>query len=540
MTIATGSVTTCLAGLSSAQTHAPAAFRLVRTRTRLVGVVVACALGWIIGAVKLVPAHGQDTRQVTEPKMPPSCSVLTARLDSRGSSLPDLDESKPDTSRIQQAMNRCKAGQAVELKAHAMHDAFLTGPLTLRRGVTLLVDRGVILFGSRNPRDYDVEPGLCGTITEKKYPYTQGISGHGCKPLIGGTDVADAAVMGDGIIDGRRGAKLLGEDITWEDLAEDSIKGWPSEYQSWARGVGKVPDPITAPPKVVGLQNNPRMIGLVGCDNFILYRIQLRNSPNFAVSYAGGNGFTVWGVVINQPKDALNGDGINLGQPWPEVATPTTNVTITHSYIYAGDDNLAIKSRTGSHTSNVTVSHNHFYAGHGIGTGSSTSGGISNVRISDLSLDGTSTGVNMKSSIKLGGLVKDVEFSDLCIRGSGSPISIGTHSGSSGHHEVDAAESNKPPQYSEIRLSNILIEGPGRVSIDGLDAAHRLGIVLHNVMAESPAAIRTTADHADITLDGTNLSLAGADVAIAGAPSAGAAINCAGRFVPFPVPISGQ
>ncbi len=200
---------------------------------------------------------------------------------------------------------------------------------------------------------------------------------------------------------------------------------------------------------------------LAHCDNFTLYRIQLRNSPNFAVSYAGGNGFTVWGVVINQAKDALNGDGINLGQPWPEVSTPTTNVTITHSYIYAGDDNLAIKSRTGSHTDHVSVLHNHFYAGHGVGTGSSTSGGISNVRISDLTLDGTSTGINMKSNDKLGGLVHDVEFNDMCIRGSGSPISIGTHSGSTGHHEVDATESNKPPQYTDIRLSNILIEGGG-------------------------------------------------------------------------------
>ena len=359
-------------------------------------------------------AQGQDTRTVTEPKIPPSCTVLTARLASVntaiGSTLADSDEGKPDTLRIQQAMDHCKAGQAVELKPGEDKDAFLAGPLELRRGVTLLVDKGVILFGSRNPRDYDVAPGLCGTVTEKKYPYTQGISGHACKPLIGGKDVADAAVMGDGIIDGRRGFKLLGQENTWEDLAEQSIMGWPQEYTRWARGVGKVPVAMTAPPKVVGLQNNPRMIILAHCDNFTLYRIQLRNSPNFAVSYAGGNGFTVWGVVINSAKDALNGDGINLGQPWPEVATPTTNVTITHSYIYAGDDNLAVKSRTGSPTTNVSVIHNHFYAGHGIGTGSSTSGGISHVRVSDLTLDGTSTGINMKSNDKLGGLVKDVEF----------------------------------------------------------------------------------------------------------------------------------
>jgi polygalacturonase len=483
-------------------------------------------------------AHAQDARRVTEPKIPPSCAVLTAVQASYGTDLPDLDESKPDTARIQEAMDHCKRGHAVELRTAGTNDAFLTGPLELRSGVTLLIDKGVTVFGSRNPRDYDVQPALCGTITEKKYPYTQGISGHGCKPLIGGTNVADAAIMGNGIIDGRRNAKMLGQDITWEDLAEESIKGWPSEYLSWARGVGKTPVPNSTPPKVVGLQNNPRMIGLTGCENFIMYRIQLRNSPNFAVSYAGGNGFTVWGVVINQPKDALNGDGINIGQPWPEVSTPTTNVTITHTYIYAGDDNLAIKSRTGSLTSHVSVLDNHFYAGHGIGTGSSTSGGIADVRVSGLTLDGTATGIHMKSNDKLGGLVRDVEFDDICIRGSGNPISIGTHSGSTGHHEVDAAESNKPPQYLDIRLSNILIEGPGRVSIDGLDAAHRVGVSLHNVVAQHSDAVRATADHANITLERSNVALAGDDVTITGKPSPGTPINCDARFVPFPVPIS--
>ena len=132
----------------------------------------------ISAALAYVPAHAQDMRRVTEPKIPASCAVLTARLASVGVTLAESDESKPDTGRIQLAMDRCKPGQAVELKAGGGHDAFLTGPLELRRGVTLLVDKGVILFGSRNPRDYDVVPGLCGTVTEKKYPYTQGISGH--------------------------------------------------------------------------------------------------------------------------------------------------------------------------------------------------------------------------------------------------------------------------------------------------------------------------------------------------------------------------
>jgi polygalacturonase len=501
-----------------------------------------------IAAALHTSAVGQDTRHVAEPKIPPICTVLTAHLASHADALTEPDESHPDTLRIQQAMDRCKPGRAVELKPVAGKDAFLTGPLELRTGVILLIDKGAILFASRNPRDYDIEPGLCGTVTEKKYPYMQGLSGHECKPLIGGHDVAGAAVMGEGIIDGRRFAKLLGQDVTWEDLAEQSIMGWPVEYTRWARAVGKVPKDLSTPATVVGLQNNPRMITLVHCDNFTLYRIQLRNSPNFAVSYAGGNGFTVWGVIINSPRDALNGDGINLGQPWPEVVTDTTNVTIAHSYIYAGDDNLAIKSRTSSATTNVSVLDNHFYAGHGVGTGSSTSGGIRHVLIDGLTLDGTSTGINMKSNDKLGGLVEDVTFNDICIRNSASPISIGTHSGSDGHHEVDATDHNKPPRYTDIVLGNIFIQGggsgigpdsinPGSISIDGLDSAHRLSLSFHNVV-EQPAPTRASARHADIHLDGTNFSPSGEDVTISGAASGGVANKCDGRFVPFPAAVS--
>jgi hypothetical protein len=136
-------------------------------------------------------------------------------------------------------------------------------------------------------------------------------------------------------------------------------------------------------------------------------------------------------------------------------------------------------------------------------------------------------------------LVQDVVFNDLCIRSSGSPISIGTHSGSTGHHEVDATESNKPPQYTDIRLSNILIEGGGGVGIDGLDADHRLSIAFHNVF-EQPAVARTSARHAVIALDGTNFTFTGDDVTITGNPSQGTANQCDGRFVPFPVPASGE
>ena len=450
----------------------------------------------------LASAYGQDTRQVTEPRIPSSCTVLSARLTSQGSTLAESDDGKPDTDRIQQALDRCIPGQAVELKAGGGHDAFLTAPLQLRQGVTLLVDKGVILFGSRNPRDYDLEPGVCGTITK---------TGHGCKPLIGGDHVAGAAVMGDGIIDGRGGARMLGQNITWWQLAD---KGRP-----WA------------------LQNNPRMIILSACDNFILYGIQLRNSPNFHVSYSGGNGFTVWGVIIGTPANAHNGDGIDIGQPWPEVPRDTSNITITHCYIHAGDDIVAFKAPAGYLTSHGTVIHNHFYTGHGMSIGSATTGGVTAIRVSDLTIDGPDNGIRIKSNIKLGGWVHDVEYSDVCLRDSRNPLTVDPFYDSSGH-EVDGTESDHPPRFSDIRLSNVLIQGGGSITLKGLDASHRLGISFHNVVLEQPEAVKIAAADADIQLDGSNIFASGDDVKVSGEPSKGTPNACTGRFVLFPVSIS--
>jgi len=465
--------------------------------TLLISTAVACA-------------YGQDTRQVTEPKIPSSCTVLTAALTSHGSTLAESDDSKPDTNRIQQALDRCKPGQAVELKAGGAHDAFLTAPLQLRQGVTLLVDKGAILFGSRNPRDYDLEPGVCGTITK---------TGHGCKPLISGDHVADAAIMGDGIIDGRGGAKMLGQNISWWELAANAHrKGWG-----------------TQPAGSGGLQNNPRMLILSKCDNFILYRIQMRNGPNFAISYSGGNGFTVWGVIINAPADAANADGIDIGQPWPPVPNNTTNITITHCYIHDGDDIVAFKAPVGYLTSHGTVIHNHFYTGHGISIGSATTGGVTAIRVSDLSIDGSDNGIRVKSNVKLGGWVRDVEYSDVCIRNTRYPLTVDPFYDSTGH-EVDGTTSDHPPQF-DLRLSDILFQGGGNIVLKGLDAAHRSNISLHNVFLEHPESFKLAAVHAQIQQDGSNIAASGDDVKLSGQPK-GTPNACTGKFVPFPVPIA--
>ena len=408
-------------------------------------------------------ATAQDTRRVPEPRIPPTCGTLKSAIARAGLSIMFEDEGKLDTARIQAAMDACPAGQAVVLQRSSPRlDAFLSGPLHLRKGVTLVVAKDTWLFASRNPRDYDRRPGVCGTITQE---------GHGCLGLINGDGVADAGVMGDGVIDGRGGEAILGQSLTWWNLADQARKG--------------------------GSQNNPRLMVLNGCDNFTLYRITLMNSPNFHVGYNNGNGFTAWGVKIWCPERARNTDGIDPGN--------STNVTITRCYLHTGDDQVAIKAPEGKPTTHMSIVHNHFYTGHGMSIGSTTDGGASAIRVRDLSIEGSDNGLRIKSNPTRGGLVHDVVFEDVCIRATANPVFMDT---SYSAHVSQAT--NRLPEFRDITLRGVRVEGGGRVSAKHADIAAGPG----------PFGLR----------------IAGEGVKVTGTPGTAPPNACTGKFVPFPMP----
>jgi polygalacturonase len=431
--------------------------------------------------------------------LPPICSSLDAQLHVNGHSLAAVDEAKLDTARIQQALDACGKGNGVVLRIHGTADAFLSGPLELREGVTLIVDKGATLFASRDPAVYEKgtgekTPGSCGLVNE---------SGSGCKPLISAQHVSGAGVMGEGVIDGRGGEKLLGKDVTWWDLAEQARSG--------------------------GRQQVPRLIVTDYADNFTVYRITLKNSPNFHIVYNHGDGFTVWGLKIDTPKrGARNTDGVDPG-------TGSKNITITHSYIRTGDDNVAIKGGgvggTGGVT-NMTVSHNHFYWGHGMSIGSETNGGVSKIRVFDLSLDGPDNGIRIKSNGSRGGLVHDVVYDDVCVRDSPNPITLDT-----GYTAAGTVEGNSPPSMRDIRLHQVRVSGGGKISFNGYAKDYRVGVILDDVLLTDSAAYTYSIHHADIVLGPgpANLKLEGGiDSTLQGTPGKGAAAPCADKFVPFP------
>jgi len=432
----------------------------------------------------------QDSRTVTEPTLPPVCTSLDAQLSISGRSLAPTDEDKLDTARIQQALDHCGKGQGVLLRTHESNNAFLSGPLELREGVTLIVDKGATLFASRNPAVYEKSSGSCGLVNDQ---------GNGCNPLISAKHISGAGVMGDGVIDGRGGEKLLGKDVTWWDLAEQARAG--------------------------GRQQVPRIIVTDTADNFTIYRITLKNSPNFHIVYNHGDGFTVWGLKIDTPKrGARNTDGVDPG-------AGSKNITITHSYIRTGDDNVAIKGSTGGVT-NMTVSHNHFYWGHGMSIGSETYGGVSKIRVSDLSLDGPDNGIRIKSNGSRGGLTHDVVYDDVCVRDSPNPITLDT-----GYTAAGTVEGNSPPTMRDITLRDVRVSGGGKISFNGYAKDYRVAATLDNVLLTDAAPYTYAIHHADLIIGPgpSNLKLSGGvDSTLQGAPSNGKAASCSDKFVSFP------
>jgi polygalacturonase len=377
---------------------------------------------------------------VSAPALPDAsvCATLAAALTPTGGSLDPVDAdstvSKPDQARLQAAITACPAGQAVRLVPGAGGEsAFLTGPLTMSTGVTLWVDAGVTLFASRNPADYDLGTGYCGTASTW--------SGKACAPLITvpGT-TADVAIVGDGIIDGRGGSLLTsgagpnGLPRSWWDLAFET--------------------------KIASVkQQCPRIIQVNGGQRFTLYRITIQNSPNFHVVASNVAGVTVWGVKLLSPSAVYTQPGYacpagTLPRDSYPATSPTiadysgpatcfapdyvkntdgfdpggsTSVLMAWSWVSVGDDDVAIKSTSTARPSvDLTFSHNRFFYGHGMSIGSETNGGVRNVRVEDLSMDGRDSpnqnGLRIKSDSSSGGLVTNVVYDRICMRNVRRPI----------------------------------------------------------------------------------------------------------------------
>jgi polygalacturonase len=485
--------------MQSTRRGEPGAVRPAAFGPALVAAVLLAA-GLIVAVARPAAAASLatgDPRSVSQPSIPAACATLPASLATSNRQFSGSAEaSPPDTARIQSALNSCAGtGKAVVLAASGASNAFLAGPLTVGGGEVLVIDTGVTLYASRDAANYQVSgKPACGTVAT---------SGGGCKSFIT-VNGANAGIMGtqgssgQGRIDGRGDLDLVGQSVTWWDLANT------------AKNDGET-------------QNNPRLIQSNDVNNFTVYDLSLTNSPNFHLVFNGGTGFTVWGLRIKTPANARNTDGIDPSG---------TDVTINDSYIQDGDDGVAVKAGSFA-AQNMTIENSHFYGTHGISIGSETSAGVTNILFKNDTLSGTDSsgvastsdnGMRIKSYSSVGGLVSTVTYEGICMTGVKYLLDLDPfYSSGNGSHV---------PAYT-----NITVDGAKAVSsasgaksvLEGYRSSDPLGLTLENVSFDATAV---TAENASIGTYNTDLSPSGTNVTVSAISGNGSVPSCG--FPAFP------
>ncbi len=441
--------------------------------------------GGTAGAATGNPCATIDATLPAEPVLPPACATLTASFAIVAGTPPG--ESSLDTARIQTALSGCAAGQAVRLTTSGASNGFMTGPLSLPSGVSLWVDGGVTLFGTRDPSVYGQATAL--------------ISVRG----------ANSGIVGMGTIDGQGGEPQLGGAMSWWDV----------------NGAGG---------------DSPALIQVLGATNFTLYEITLHNAPKFHVKL-GAAGFIVWGITIKTPSAATNSAGTKLtpssahNTDGVDPGEAASNGFIVYNQISVGDDHIAIKG--GTSVKNLTIAHNHFEAGHGMSIGSETNGGVSDVTVCDLSIDGTNTGlsggsangIRIKSDSSRGGLVQNIFYGDVCVRGLTNPIILTpTYSSATGIEY---------PHYTGITIQNfrsVSTSTTPKVTLLGYDATHMLGLTLDNVVVDDIVPGNVSSSFADLTLGPGSVNFAplGSSVTATNSVTGSSTPNpCANKWVTF-------
>ena len=455
-----------------------------------------------------------------EPKYPPPCATLLATKTAVNDTLAAADENKPDTTRIQEAIQACPSGQAVKLTTDGAKNAFLTGPLKMASGVTLWVDAKTTLFASRNPRDYDTGGGEAACGTDKFN------DSNGCKPLILVDKVSDVGIVGEGVIDGRGGEPMIGGKETWWDVAQHA-KGPDLKH------------------------SNPRLIDVKKARNFTMYKISLFNSPKFHVGL-GADGFVVWGVKVITPSRKTNSVGRPLSAHYARNTdgidpTGASNGFIGYSIISVGDDQIAIKGGSQGGTTNLLIAHNHFGTGHGMSIGSETNSGVSRINVFDLSIDGSIdsgnpprsdlNGIRIKSDASRGGLVQTIMYTDVCMRDLPNPIIITPH--------YSKEDGTSIPEFKNIMLNNVrAMYTAGKtfkpvVTLMGFDAENLSVVNLNNVVLDGPEVPEVKSTFAKVMLGPGPVSFtaSGDHVTVENKVNKPAPPNpCAGKFIKLPVP----
>jgi hypothetical protein len=267
------------------------------------------------------------------------------------------------------------------------------GPLHLKSNVDLHLVKGAILRFGGTPEDY-LPPVLVRWEGTRCYNYS---------PLIYAYQQKNIAISGWGTIDGQ-GDKFW---YLWK-LVHDPDK-------AVLRKMGQEQVPVEERVFGAGHFLRPTLIEFYECENILIDRVTVKNSPFWTIHPVLCNNVTIRKVTVQRGKS--NDDGCN-----PE---SSRNVLIDNCTFYTQDDNIAIKAgrdndgweeNGGRPTENVIIRNCNFRGETGALTiGSEMSGGVRNIFAEDCTMDTIGRPFYIKSNTDRGGMVEDLHYRNIKI-----------------------------------------------------------------------------------------------------------------------------
>ena len=271
-----------------------------------------------------------------------------------------------DTEALQRAIQACSAddGGTVLLS----HGTFLSGTLVLRSHVTLRIEAGATLLGSRDDADY---PLLAPPTVNTQLADCR----HALVYAVGATDVR---IEGGGTIDGN------GDIDKWRGLA---------------RPEGQRPMAI-----FTAMSSDVSIAG-----------ITVRNAGTWAVVNMQVEHLVIRGITVDSPHGPTH-DGIDV--------VDGHDVLIEDNTINAGDDGICLKSGSPLGLRDVVVRRNHVRGAgvaNGLKLGTATTGPMRHIVFEDIAIENAQAAAMAVESVD-GGEVSDVTFRRITLADVGTPV----------------------------------------------------------------------------------------------------------------------
>ncbi|HSV15547.1 MAG TPA: glycoside hydrolase family 28 protein, partial [Tepidisphaeraceae bacterium] len=368
-----------------------------------------------------------------------------------------------NTDAFRKAIETCAANGGGRVRVPA--GTFVTGPIQLMSGVDMHVDRDAVVLFSRKLDDYPlVKANWEGRPTVM------------CQAPISGDNLHDVSFTGPGTFDGSGDAwrmvkqdKLTSEQ--WDKLVKSGgyvdvkKKTWyPSEaVPKLAPALKKLRDAAGEPntddyTKYRDLLR-PELVRITNSNHVTLDGPTFRNSPSWNIHVLYCENVAVRNVTLFNEAYAQNGDGIDVDA--------CRNVRITDSAIYAGDDDICLKSgrdeagrRAGRATENVTVDNCTIFWGHGgLTIGSEMSGGVRNVNVTNCIMRGTDIGLRFKTTRGRGGVVENVNVANIAMHDiKGTAILFDMYYQVKGKPTTEPV-SERTPIFRQFAINNVTCQG---------------------------------------------------------------------------------